>query len=218
MFWREDDPYQLYEWNNIKFEVNLSFDNVLTFFELMEDEELTNNEKFWIAFEMFVEDEGVAESWGLHDRTEFILDFLRDKLQFDLRSNKNEENREKIPSFDFVEDSGRIYASFLFDYNMDLYAQQGKMSWSTFLSLFENLSSNTPFSQAVHYRTVKVPKKDKYNEDEIRHIHAMKEKYALKSDRIKKKLEKQQGQEAISKAMSFLHQIKGRQSGGEGIG
>lgn len=216
MFWKSDDVIQTYAWNGLEVYVNLAFNNVLTFFELMEDEEFSSVEKFYIAFELFVEDKELINEYTVNDRIEFVFDFLKDKLNFDLRNTTREDVKETNSNltFDYIEDSGRIFASFLYDFKMNLYEQQGQLTWNQFHSLFENLSPEAPFSQAVHYRTVKVPKRDKHNEEEIKHIHAMKEKYALKSGRIKDKVQKQQDQESMNKAMSFLMQVKSSQRGG----
>ena len=54
--------------------------------------------------------------------------------------------------FDFEQDAELIYASFLYDYGIDL--QEADMHWHKFLILFKNLSQNSPFMRVVSLRSM----------------------------------------------------------------
>lgn len=54
--------------------------------------------------------------------------------------------------FDFEQDAELIYASFLYDYGIDL--QVADLHWHKFLTLFKNLSKESPFMRVVSIRSV----------------------------------------------------------------
>ncbi|KAB2159587.1 hypothetical protein FZI36_23180, partial [Cronobacter sakazakii] len=89
-----------------------------------------------------------------------------------------------IPVVNFTIDAERIYASFLYDYGINLFEQQGKLQWDEFLALFNNLSEKTPMRTAIYYRTCDIPKKDKYNGDERKRIKKMKAIYELPEAKV----------------------------------
>ena len=174
MFKLTEREYDFYTWNGVRLELNLAFDNILLLFDLFEDESINEYLKTDIALNMLV-----VESM-------LLLDILKDRLDIDLRSlmkkkieEKEEEKAPTIPTVDFVVDAERIFSSFLFDYNVDLIEQQGKMQWNKFMALFRNLSSKSPMGQALHYRTCDIPPKDKTNAEERKRIKKMKELYEL---------------------------------------
>ena len=212
MFWRDPSPIQEYKWNGLLIDVNMAFDNVLTLLELLQDEAFKAHERLYIGFELFT-DEEVAEQFDVASRVDFMIQMMRDLLDIDLQSN---EAASGIPTFDFIEDAGKIHSSFLYDYNIDLHRQQGVLSWSSFLSLLENLSEETQFQKAVSYRAMKVPRRTEYNKEDIEHIEAMKKKYAFRSERMRKQVEEAKGREALAKMQAHSARLKAlRQKGGD---
>ncbi|WP_374964624.1 Gp15 family bacteriophage protein [Lysinibacillus sp. RS5] len=183
---RRDDVIR---WHGVDIDLNLAFDNVLLLFELFGDKSVSPYMKYDIAIEMLVINHAILKQLNGERIFELIKDILREKLNIDLDKKAPEPSEEDandpfnvpIPTYDFTEDAEYIYASFLMDYNMDLFEQQGKLSWYKFIALFNNLSDETPMGKALHYRTCSVPKSDKHNADEIKRIRSMKEKYMLKS-------------------------------------
>ncbi|WP_277640109.1 Gp15 family bacteriophage protein [Bacteroides graminisolvens] len=206
MFWRDASPIKTFQWRGYQIPVNLSYDRVLTMFDVFEDNDLRPHEQWEIAFELFVDDEEIVNAFDTNDKAPFLIDMFKELLRIDLTDESGED--EQIPSFDFHEDASRIFSSFLFDYNMNLYEQQGKLSWSDFIELLFNLSDDTQFSQAVSYRLASIPKKDKYNEDEVKRIRAMKEKYAFKSERMVKRVEEIKGKALLRKMQEHTNFIK----------
>ncbi|SER00502.1 Bacteriophage Gp15 protein, partial [Virgibacillus subterraneus] len=95
---------------------------------------------------------------------------------------ESEEEQEEAPkqkTYDFNIDAERIYASFLMDYNLDLFKEQGKLHWKKFMALFSGLSEKTPFMQVVNIRTMEVPKETKHNKKDRQRIQKLKRQYAL---------------------------------------
>ncbi|PFD98923.1 hypothetical protein CN288_20335 [Bacillus sp. AFS023182] len=207
--------YDFYMWNDVRFELNLAYDNVLLLFELFEDESISEQLKFDIALSMLVVDKLTLSQLNGEQKTQLIIDILNSKLDIDLKAlekrkeEKQEEEKEPtIPTVDFVVDAERIFSSFLFDYNIDLIEQQGKMQWNKFIALFRNLSSKSPMGQALYYRTCEIPPKDKHNADERKRIKKMKAVYELPKA---KEIREQQEFEAFQKRMEAQKaQIGGR--------
>lgn len=205
MFKLTERNFDCYEWNGIRFELNLSFDNVLLLFELFDDENVNERMKFDIALNMLVVDKVSINQLDGEQKAQFLIGILKDKLDIDLEAlakhkekEQEEEKEPTIPTVDFVVDAERIFSSFLFDYNVDLIEQQGKMQWNKFISLFRNLSSKSPMGQALHYRTCEIPKKDKHNDEERKRIKKMKEIYELPKA---KEIRERQEFEAFQKRM-----------------
>lgn len=205
MFWREKSPVKAFQWLGVTYPVNLSYDRVLTMFDVFEDKELRPQDQWEIAFELFIDDEEIASAFD-DDKAAFVSDMFEKMLGIDLLGGPGDD--EEIPSFDFQEDASRIFSSFLFDYNMNLYEQQGKLSWTDFIELLFNLSEEAQFSQAVSYRLAKVPRKTKHNEDEVNRIKAMKEKYAFKSERMVNRVREIEGKRLLKKMQAHSDFIK----------
>ena len=186
MFKLTEREYDFYTWNGVRLELNLAFDNILLLFDLFEDESINEYLKTDIALNMLVVDKVDINQLDVERKSMLLLDILKDRLDIDLRSlmkkkieEKEEEKAPTIPTVDFVVDAERIFSSFLFDYNVDLIEQQGKMQWNKFMALYRNLSSKSPMGQALHYRTCDIPPKDKTNAEERKRIKKMKELYEL---------------------------------------
>ncbi|MGH0448490.1 Gp15 family bacteriophage protein [Bacillus mycoides] len=183
---REND---FYTWKGVRLELNLAFDNVILLLDLLTDEEVNEYARIDIALHMLVVERELLKQLDMEQKSMLFMDVLKHRLNIDLeelmkkdrKKNKNEED-EKLPEppiTDFKVDAERIFSSFLFDYNIDLIEQQGKMQWNKFLALFRNLSEKSPMGQALHYRTCEIPQKDKHNNDERKRIKKMKELYEL---------------------------------------
>ena len=74
-----------------------------------------------------------------------------------------EEGVEK--SFDIEQDAEFIYASFLYDYNIDLFEQQGKLDYRKFIALLRSLSSDTKLQKVIEIREMDIP--------DVRHIKSI---------------------------------------------
>lgn len=191
MFKLTERNSDIYNWEGVNIELNLSFDNVLVFLEMFGDDSVPFNDRLLTALDMLVCDVDILPIIAEHGKLlDFSLDMLRDKLNLRLRdedqtvstdtNSKEDEGLEPVPVYDWNEDAGYIYSSFLFDYGIDLIEQQGKLTWDRFTILFNNISAESKMGEALHYRSCEVPKKEKGNEDERKRIIRMKEYYALK--------------------------------------
>lgn len=96
-------------------------------------------------------------------------------------------------AFDFAQDAPYIYASFRQAYNIDLFEQQGKMHWWTFMALLTGLPSNTKFCEVVSIRTRPIPPPTKHNAKERMDLIRLKHAYALETTEEQRKNNLQNG-------------------------
>ncbi|MHA4207309.1 Gp15 family bacteriophage protein [Bacillus cereus] len=195
MFKLTDRNRDIYEWAGTAIELNLSFDNVLKLMELFDDQNVPDQIKPNLALNMLIVDSSLLVQLSSSKKEKLLIDVFKDKLSIDLsQSNKKNEMTESandedsdypdIPVVNFTIDAERIYASFLYDYGINLFEQQGKLQWDEFLALFNNLSEKTPMRTAIHYRTCEIPKKDKHNSEERKRIKKMKARYELPEAKV----------------------------------
>ena len=90
------------------------------------------------------------------------------------------EDAAKQPRlYDFEQDAARIYAGFMQAYRIDLYEQQDKLHWSTFVELFVNLPSDTQMAKVMSIRATPIPPATKHNGDYIADLLRQKNAVAL---------------------------------------
>lgn len=191
MFKLTDRNRDIYHWAGVDIELNLSFDNVLKIMELFDDDTISDRVKPNIALMMLIVDHSLLAQLNMQGKEKLVIDVFKDKLNIDLTADKKagemteslgnplEEEASEVPVVNFKLDADMIFASFLFDYSINLFEQQGKLQWGEFLALFNNLSEKAPMKIAIHYRTCEIPKKDKHNSEERKRIKTMKERYEL---------------------------------------
>jgi hypothetical protein len=196
MFKLTDRNRYIYHWAGVDIELNLSFDNVLKIMELFDDDTISNRVKPNIALMMLIVDHSLLAQLNMQGKENLVIDVFKDKLNIDLTADKKagemteslgnllDEEAPDVPVVNFTIDADMIFASFLFDYNINLFEQQGKLQWDEFLALFNNLSEKAPMRTAIHYRTCEIPKKDKHNGEERKQIKKMKERYELPEAKV----------------------------------
>ncbi|GAX06807.1 hypothetical protein IWT25_02154 [Secundilactobacillus pentosiphilus] len=143
-----------------QWEINLSFDNVIRYYEMIEDDQLTDSEKVVEAFNMFI---GSAEEFS----TEAIVDTVQRIAAYIQQtpygnnpgSDGNQPQRDMAGNqtqpehyFSYVQDAEAIYASFIYDYGMDLIDMQGKLRWEKFKALLDGLSTKAILSRIIEIR------------------------------------------------------------------
>ena len=164
--------------------VNRSFDNVLRFFDMLNDEELGNIEKTQLGINMLL---GVSflrpfeESREIFDRLYDAYfaskeeDVLLDREGNPMPSSKKEKNEQSIC---FVYDAEAIFASFKQAYNIDLIEEQGKLHWLKFKALLNGLPDETLLAKIVDIRTSKLPT-GKGSAERKKEMLELKRKHAL---------------------------------------
>lgn len=134
-------------YKNREYEIDLSFDNVLRWYKLLEDMTFNPEEKAHIGFEMFFK----ACTWDerlLVESLKSVSEYLQKRPY---GGGKAETSSKKY--YSFTQDAEAIYASFMQDYHIDLIDMQGKLHWDKFIALFAGLTEKTYFKTIVRIRT-----------------------------------------------------------------
>src|SRR5690625_2961305 len=172
-----------FEYGDDMLHVDMSFDNILRFHDLLESEYSNETKVIW-GLEALLEDYHKVEHLSIEEQYEIFKYVMKEFLEQDLNKEAG-EGAPKKKEYDFNIDASRIYASFLMDYNIDLFEQQGKLHWKKFMALLSGLSEKTPFVQVVNIRTMDIPSKDDHKrsfEKNKQKIMKLKRLYALDQD------------------------------------
>lgn len=138
-------------------EVDFTFDVVLKWYELLEDDSINDIEKTLIGFKMFIGETSEYDEQEVVEAMQSISDYLSQSAYGNFNDEEIEPEFEVEPEpptkyYSYTKDAEAIYASFLFDYNIDLVDAQGVMHWDKFKALFNNLSEKSPFQRIVNIR------------------------------------------------------------------
>lgn len=175
--------------NGIKYTLDFTFDTILRVYEMAQDKSIEDFAMIESMFNNLVVDCDL--DLDLQEKSDIVDAILNEKLAKETIKDQNEgqeegqeENLEtENRTHDFVQDAELIYASFLRDYRMDLFKQQGKLHWTKFIALLNNLSDDSPFKKVVHIRVKKLPKQTKYNKEEIANLKRLKRYYSLDGEK-----------------------------------
>ncbi len=187
-----------YTYQDKEYQIDLSFDNVIRMYNLLEDDTFQDVEKIVIAFEMFFGFEPKDAEFAMKaidEITGYISKsaYGNDPVESDVVSS--EVNTQKL--FSYTQDAGAIYASFKQQYNIDLIAEQGKMHWDVFKALFDGLDENTYFRKILDIRrkdvsdlqgkelTSAIEAQNYYELDENKTVEAQEAKVASFADSLK---------------------------------
>ena len=187
-----------YTYQGKEYQIDLSFDNVIRMYNLLEDDTFQDVEKIVIAFEMFFGFEPKNAEFAMKaidEITSYISKsaYGNDPVESDVVSS--EVNTQKL--FSYTQDAGAIYASFKQQYNIDLIAEQGKMHWDVFKALFDGLDENTYFRKILDIRrkdvsdlqgkelTSAIEAQNYYELDENKTVEAQEAKVASFADSLK---------------------------------
>jgi hypothetical protein len=164
------------------YSLNLFFDVVLRFFDLMDDDGFYDSEKIEVAFEMFIKTEKDFDFGIKFEAVKTIID------TFIVEKEDEHSSGTSKRLYDLKQDAEYIYASFLQEYSIDLIDQQGILRWEKFKALLSGLRDKTRFKEIVGIRAADLPT-GKGSEDERKRLIALKKIYALKKDQKSKEEE-----------------------------
>lgn len=176
------------EINGKSYAVNMSFDNVMRFFDMTNDDELSDADKVEIGVKMFL---GASFSCPFEDLEAIYNHFCtslflpkESNIQLDRLGNpmptKGEEEEEIVLCL--KHDVEAVYASFIQAYNIDLIEQQGKLHWLKFKALLDGLPEDTALMRIIDIRTRDLPS-GKGSEKARQELMKLKKQYALPNSR-----------------------------------
>lgn len=166
-----------------EYELDLSFDNVLLLFELLNDKDCSELDKLMIAMNLLFKDSFEFDADEMVEVYNYIMLNMivqgqKKEEQRDLAGNVIEEGEEeKKKLYSLEADAQYIYASFLQDYKINLFDMQGKLHWLEFNALLVSLSDDTMFKKVIDIRQ-KEPDKHMAADDKKKLVE-LKKMYAL---------------------------------------
>lgn len=168
------------------YKLNLSFDNVIRLFDMLNSSDLEDYQKPHFALLMLTGES--FEKYSIEDVVLFLDEVIKEHIkneefnsvEYDLAGNpmpvkEIEEEQEQLYSLKY--DSDYIFASFLQAYNIDLIEMQGKLHWKKFNALLNGLPENTKFMEVVKIRSYKPSKHDSSEYKE--HMRKLQRQYEL---------------------------------------
>lgn len=153
-----DSLQSSYLYDGKEYPLNLAYDNVLRFYDLLDNKHFKASEKVIIAFQMFFSFEPSIEDGdfivkGFEDISHYIS--MKPYGNDDEETNEDQGqfavDRRKL--YSFKQDAEAIYASFMQQYGIDLIDMQGKLHWDKFKALFQGLGPKTYFQRIISIRT-----------------------------------------------------------------
>lgn len=155
-----------YSWNGQQVDVFDSARNGILVIELFHDEELQPDEKAQLLIRMLFPDAGDTLAMAGDQLGELLIHIVWEAFGLDISEDRRHASEHEDAVFDFEEDAARIRASLLQCFNIDWDEASRALSYADMCSLLGMLleaDSETPFQQAIYYRTAKPPKRTKHN-------------------------------------------------------
>lgn len=143
------------EINGDVYDLNLAYDVVLRFFDLLADEEMSEQLKVSIAMTLLF-GKGNEPDVSVSQKMEVIKAVIQNHILIEKPSvifaSIDKQHEPEKEYYSLVEDADIIFASFFYDYKIDLFEQRGKLHWKKFKALLNGLSEKTKLSQVISIR------------------------------------------------------------------
>lgn len=143
------------EIDGIEYKIRADFRISILFEMMMQDEELSDEEKLLKALELYYP--------IIPDNVEEAIDKIKwfYRCGKDIVKSNNKIHSESIKIYDYEYDDDYIYSAFLNQYNIDL--QDIKhLHWWKFKAMFKSLNEDTKIVKIMQYRSIDLSKiKDK---------------------------------------------------------
>jgi len=162
--------------------INMSFNNILTFFDIIEETISNDYDKVVSGLYQLL---GVHLDLNPNERYEvfkyivenFINEGKSSEAPVDLEGNLMPV-KKKDPIQDLKHDAMYIYASFRQAYNINLFEEHDRMDWREFKALLGGLPEDTAMSKIIDIRRRPYPK-GKHAAEERKKLKEAKRAYAL---------------------------------------
>ena len=179
-----DDTVEI---NGKTYELDMSFNNILILFDLLQDKTIDDVTKVKKGLFLLIDDE--LEEYDIEERAKIFVEIFKNavgeskkKQLVDLDGNPMPDiSEDDKKAFDLAQDAEYIYASFMHTYQIDLFEMQGKLHWKKFKALLNGLSEDSIFSRVVGIRTAELPT-GKGMAKERERLRKLKQKFALEED------------------------------------
>lgn len=175
------------EFEGKEYPIDLAFDNVLDVFDILADESLFPEEKINMSLELLICDFEEEFEGTLEQQFLFFNFILKDYIYFNEDIEETDQLGNPLPVkkskkiIDLTYDAKYIYASFR-QIGINLFEEQGKMSWEEFQVLLESLPDDTILSKIIQIRTWE-PQKGESTREKSR-MKKLQKKYALPDEKV----------------------------------
>ena len=157
-----------------EYRLTLWFDRVLRFYDVLDDPDLTPEEKTEAGFAWLVD---CRKSPPVEVQNRVLQQLMSEVISPPQRRLSTQKQPRKCVDFSF--DAEEIYSSFRQTYGIDLIKKYGRLHWCAFLAMFHGLPENTPIKQIMRIRFEDIPAPNKHNAEHIRRLTELKTLYAL---------------------------------------
>lgn len=180
-----DDTIEI---DDVIYKVDMSFDNILRFIELINDEKIPDVVKVSVGVEILLDTRleiGIDKLQIVYEQLfhNFIAPDTMEKRETDRLGNPLPQKKVK-ELYSFIHDAEYIYASFVQAYGIDLFNVQGELHWNKFKALLNGLPDDTKLKKVIEIRTRPMPK-GKGTSEERKELKELKEAYALPGQNLK---------------------------------
>ena len=177
------------EVDGIELPIDLTFDNVLDVFDILEDSDLFPEEKVNMCLELLISDfekifQGSSEQQFLlfnYILENYISVGDSDGVETDRLGNPMPNAVKEKKTISLVHDAKYIYASFR-QIGINLFEEQGRMMWEEFQALLESLPDDTILARIIQIRTWEPRKGESAKEKE--RMRKLQQKYALPDSEV----------------------------------
>lgn len=159
-----------------EYRLTLWFDRVLRFYDVLDEPDLTMEEKTEAGFSWLVD---CRRSPSVEVQNRVLQRLMNEVIAPPQRRLSTRKTPKKCVDFSF--DAEEIYSSFRQTYGIDLIQEHGRLHWCAFLAMFHGLPENTPIKQIMRIRSEEIPAPNKHNAEHIRRLTELKTLYALPS-------------------------------------
>lgn len=158
----QSDVFKIDE--NVFLHFNFAFNRVIEVLNTLDSLALADKEKINICWNLLIVEKDYTSNVNIRAKIiEEALQRIQDNRSYQRRSivtpqgevfipPMTDKGDDGLPKYDFEQDAGAIYASFLMQYHIDLFGELNQMSWFKFSALFEHLDEQTPIKKIMAIR------------------------------------------------------------------
>jgi hypothetical protein len=145
-----DTPLSAIKFDGEIYQINLAFDNVIKYLELVEDD---SENKELEALKLFFGDQEIPLDPDFIESSFKLINETITKSAYQGSFSKDwSMNIAPQHIYSYKQDADAIYSSFMMQYHIDLLKERGKMHWCVFRALFDGLSEDTPIQRIIELR------------------------------------------------------------------
>lgn len=145
--------------NGHEYPVNMAFDNVLRWFDLLGRNDISDGEKGVIGWHMFVNNDSVSPVARLR-ALDWINQYINQHPYHRTEENDEGEGAKDMAgmsaapedAFSYAQDAGAIWSSIRAYYGIDLQDEIGKLHWLKFRALLDGLPGDSYFMRIIAIR------------------------------------------------------------------